>query len=127
MSALVLDASALIAIDRGDRAMAARLKVAHRNGVDLLSNGAVLAQVWRDHSGRQAELARLLRAVEVRPVDRRLGQDAGALCGRTSTADAIDATLVAIAAAGDTILTSDPSDIRPLVAASGRRVLVVPC
>ena len=127
MSALVLDAGAFVAVDRGDRAMAARLRVAERGGLELRSNGAVVAQVWRDPSGGQAELARLLRSVDVKPVDRRLGQDAGVLSGRAGAGDAVDATVVAIAQAGDRIITSDPDDIRALVAPSGRRILVVRC
>jgi hypothetical protein len=58
VSALVLDAGAFVAIDRGDRAMAARLRIAQRDGLELRSNGAVLAQVWRDPAGRQVALAR---------------------------------------------------------------------
>lgn len=127
MSALVLDAGAFVAVDRGDRAMAARLRVAERSGLELRSNGAVVAQVWRDPAGRQARLARLLRSVDVRAVDRRLGQDAGVLSGRAGTGDAVDATVVAIAAAGDRIVTGDPADVRALVAASGRPILIVPC
>lgn len=107
--------------------MVARLRAAQRDGLGLRSNGAVVAQAWRDPSGRQAILARLLACVEVRPVDRRLGQEAGVLCGRAGTPDAVDATVVAIADAGDRVLTSDPDDIRALVAASGRPVLVVAC
>src|ERR1700722_10726548 len=76
MSSLVLDDGALVAVDRGDRAMAARLRVAQRSGISLRSNGAVVAQVWRDPAGRQVELARLLRAVDVKPVDERLGREA---------------------------------------------------
>ncbi len=34
---------------------------------------------------------------------------------------------MAIAAVGDRILTGDPDDIEPLVAAAGRSILVVPC
>lgn len=127
MSALILDAGAFVAIDRGDRAMAARLRAAELAGLDLRSNGAVVAQVWRDPSGRQAALAHLLRAVDVRPVDVRLGQEAGVLAGRAGTSDAVDAAVVAVAAAGDRIVTSDPDDIRALVGASGRAVLVIPC
>jgi hypothetical protein len=122
-----MDAGAFLAVDRGDRAMAARLRVAERNGIELRSNGAVVAQVWRDPSGRQAELARLLRSVSVAPIDRRLGQDAGVLSGRAGVGDAVDATVVAIANPGDRILTSDPKDVRALVAASRRPILVVPC
>ena len=127
MSALVLDAGAFVAVDRGDRSMAARLRVAERSGLELRSNGAVVAQVWRDPSGRQAELARLLRSVDVKPVDRRRGQDAGVLSGRAGAGDAVDATVVAISNAGDRIITGDPDDIRALVAASDRPILVVRC
>ena len=127
MSALVLDAGTFVAVDRGDRAMMARLRVAERSGIGLRSNGAVVAQVWRDPSGRQAGLARLLRSVDVKPVDRQMGKDAGVLSGRTGTGDAVDATVVAIASTGDRIVTSDPGDIRVIVAASGRSILVVPC
>ncbi len=123
----MLDAGALLAVDRGDREMTARLRIAERNGIELRTNGAVLAQVWRDPSGRQAELARLLRSVAVAPIDRRLGQDAGALSGRAGVGDAVDATVVAIANPGDRILTSNPKDVRALVAASRRPILVVPC
>jgi hypothetical protein len=127
MSALVLDAGALVAVDRSDRAMMARLRAAERSGIELRSNGAVVAQVWRDPGGRQVILGRLLRAVDVQPVDLRLGQDAGVLLGRAHSSDAVDGTVVAIAKPGDRIITSDPEDIRALVALSGRSILIVPC
>ena len=41
--------------------------------------------------------------------------------------DVVDASVVAVCAAGDRVLTSDAGDIPPLVAASGRSILVVPC
>jgi hypothetical protein len=127
MSALVLDAGAFVAVDRGDRAMVARLRVAERSGIELRSNGVVVAQVWRDPAGRQAELARLFRSVDVKAVDQHVGRDAGILLGRADSSDAVDATVVAIASPGDRILTTDPGDIRSLVAASGFGILVVPC
>ena len=127
MSALVLDAGAFVAVERANRAMVARLRAAERGGLVLKSNGAVVAQVWRDASGRQALLSRLLRSVDVRAVDRALGQGAGVLLGRAGRGDAVDATVVAIANAGDRIATSDPEDIRALVGASGRAILVLPC
>jgi len=127
VSALVLDAGAFLAVERADREMVARLRAAERGGLELRSNGAVLAQVWRDASGRQASLSRLLCSVDVRAVDRSLGQGAGVLLGRAGRGDAVDATVVAIANAGDRIATSDPEDIRALVDASGHAILVVPC
>lgn len=127
MSALVLDAGAFIAVERDDRASIARLRVAQRNDVALRSTGIVVAQVWREPSGRQANLARLLASVDIRPVDQQLGRDAGVLLGMTGVDDPVDATIVAVAASGDRIMTSDPDDIRRLVAASGRSVVVVLC
>jgi hypothetical protein len=127
VSALVLDTGALVAVDRDDRLLAASLRVAERHGWELRSTGAVIAEAWRDAGGRQARLARLLKAVDVRAVDRRLGQEAGVLLGRCDVSDAVDATVVAVAASGDRILTSDPTDVGALVSASRRAVLVVPC
>ena len=127
MSALVLDTGAFLAVDRGDRVMAARLRIAERNGIELRSNGAVVAQVWRDPAGRQAKLARLFGSVDVKAVDVHLGREAGVLLGRAGVGDAVDATVVAIAKAGDRIITGDPAHIRALVSAAGRPVLVVPC
>lgn len=127
MSALVLDAGALVAVDRDDRKMLARLEIAQVNGIDLCTTGVVVAEVWRDPAGRQARLARLLRSVDVRAVDDRLGRQAGLLLGKAAARDPADATVVAVAASGDRIVTSDPQDIRRLVSASGRSVEVVAC
>ena len=105
----------------------ARLRAAERNGLELRTNGAVVAQVWRSPSGRQAVLASLLRSIDVRPVDLGLGQQAGLLLGRAGHGDAVDATVVALAGTGDRVVTSDPDDIRALVGVSCRAILVVPC
>lgn len=127
MSALVLDAGAFIAVDRGDRAMLARLRLAQRESLALRSTGVVVTQVWRDPAGRQATVARLLKSVDVKAVDLRLGREGGVLLGRAATEDAVDASVVAVSATGDRIVTSDPGDIGPLVAASGRSILVIAC
>jgi hypothetical protein len=127
VSALVLDAGALLAVDRNDRAMIARLRVAERSGLELRSNAMVVAQVWRDRRGRQVSLARLLQAVDVRSVSHSDGRDAGVLLAETGTADPIDATVVLLAAPGDRILTSDPADLNRLAAAARNRAAVIPC
>jgi hypothetical protein len=77
VSALVLDAGAFIAVDRNDRSMIARLRVAQLRGHELRTSAIVIAQVWRSPGGKQAGVARLLRAVDVRPVDEKMGRDAG--------------------------------------------------
>ena len=127
MSALILDAGALIAVDRDDPSVIARLRVAHSAGLELRTTGIVVAEVWRDPGGRQSNLARLLKSIDVRAVDDQLGRAAGVLLSRARRGQAPDATIVAIAAAGDRILTSDPGDIDGLVAAAGRQIAVVPC
>lgn len=127
MSALILDAGALVAVDRDDRAMIARLQAAQQHGLELRTNSMVVAQAWRDRHGRQASLARLLRAVDVRAISQRDGRDAGVLQAMSGTADAIDATVVLLAAPGDRILTSDPGDITLLAEAAQNRAVIVAC
>ena len=127
MSALILDAGALVAVDRDDRTMMARLRASQQHGLELRTNAMVIAQVWRDPHGRQANLARLLQAVDVRALSQRDGRDAGILLAAAGTADAIDATVVLLAAPGDRILTSDPGDITRLTAAAGSRAVVIAC
>jgi hypothetical protein len=127
VSALVLDAGALIAVDRNDRATMARLRAAQLSGLELRTNAMVIAQVWRDPHGRQAQLARLLQAVDVRLVDHQAGRDAGLLLAATHTSDPVDATVVLLAGPGDRILTSDPADLTKLAAAAATRAVIVPC
>ncbi len=127
MSALVLDAGAFLAVERGDPAVGTRLRSALQRNVDLRTSAIVLGQVWRDPRGRQARLARLLRAVEVRPVDEQMGRRAGVLLARAGTSDPIDATVVLVAESGDRILTNDPVDVRRLVTAAGTLAAVIPC
>jgi hypothetical protein len=127
VSALILDAGALVAVDRDDRAMMARLRASERHGLELRTNAMVVAQVWRDSRGRQVNLARLLQATDVRAVSQRDGRAAGELQAMAGTSDAVDATVVLLAALGDRILTSDPGDIARLAAAAGKVAVIVPC
>ncbi len=123
---VILDAGALVALERDDRAMWRRLKAALHSGSPLVTHGGVIAQVWRSGTGRQARLARALRAVDTLPLDDELGRRAGVLLARSGLSDAIDAALAAMADHGDQIVTSDPDDLAVLVAATDRRVDVVP-
>jgi hypothetical protein len=127
VTALVLDAGALVAVDRGDRPMIARLAVAHQHGLELRSNAMVVGQVWRDRQGRQASLARLLRAVDVRAISHEDGRQAGVLLGQAGTTDPVDATVVLLARPGDRILTSDPDDLTRLASAAGNSAVIVAC
>jgi hypothetical protein len=123
---LVFGAGAFLAVERGDRDVAALLKRERDAQRVPVTHGGVVAQVWRGGTGRQANVARLLSAVEVVALDDRLGRRAGILLGRTRGKDAIDAAVVLLAADGDMILTSDAADLRPFAASAAVHVDIVP-
>jgi S1-C subfamily serine protease len=122
---LVLDAGAFLAVERGDRGIAALVKRERLAGRAPVTSGAVVAQVWRG-GGRQVHVARLLAGTDVTAVDDALGRRAGNLLARSKTADAIDATVVCLAADGDDILTSDTGEFRTLAEAAGIHVDLIP-
>lgn len=122
---LVLDAGALVALERGDAFVTALLKLEMSERRVPSTHGGVIAQVWRGGSGRQARLARLLPALRIVPLDDDLGRRAGVLLGAAGTADPIDAAVVLLAADGDSILTSDADDLEPLAIAAGLDVEIV--
>lgn len=113
---LVLDAAALIALDRGDKRMIALLQRALAQGRELRVPAGVVGQAWRD--GRvQATLARFLRSEEVEIVllDEQLARSCGELCEATGSSDIIDASVVILARDGRApIVTGDPDDLRRL-------------
>ena len=122
---LVLDSSALLALERNDRAMWRRLKLALTTEQVPLSHGGIVGETWRGGGPRQARLAKALDSVEIRPLDRTLGRAAGELLAVTRQRDVIDAALVLLAHDGDQIVTSDPDDLAPLALAARRYVDLV--
>lgn len=113
---LVLDAGALIALDRGDRRMIALLQRALAQGRTFRVPAGVVGQAWRD--GRvQVTLARFLRSeeVEIVALDEQLARACGELCGASDSRDVVDASVVILARERrDPIVTSDPKDLRRL-------------
>jgi len=120
--ALILDAGALIAIDRRDRRVGAMLRVAQRDGLSVRSSAAVVAQVWRDRA-RQAPLAMMLRGIQILSIDEIVGKQVGELLGRTKSSDIVDGHVALMAATGDVVATSDPGDIERLL--DTRRIATV--
>lgn len=107
---LVLDAGALIAVDRADRRMIRLLELA---GEVHVPAGA-LAQAWRNPA-RQVRLVRVMRAddIVVHPLDAETARAAGQICAATGTSDVIDASVVLVARAVDGVtVTSDVGDLR---------------
>jgi hypothetical protein len=123
---LVLDAGALIAVERADRDTIALIKLELQGGRTPVTHGGIVGQVWRGGAGRQANLARLLPALDVVAIDTALGRRAGVLLGLAGTDDVMDAALVLLAADGDSVITSNPDDLEPLADASGLHVDIVP-
>lgn len=111
---LVLDAGALIGIDRDERRVAGLIELGRRAGTTLVTTAPVLAQVWRD-GARQARLARALPMIDVREAGMPQARAAGELLAVAGTSDVVDALLVLVAGPSDQVLTSDPSDIRGLL------------
>jgi len=118
MAALVFDAGALIALDRGDRAVAALATAAGRNGTDAVTSSACIAQAWRDPP-RQARLAKALAGFLELPLDPLSSRRCGLLLAAARTSDIADAALALLVQDGDTVLTSDPHDIKPLLDVTG--------
>jgi predicted nucleic acid-binding protein len=124
MSRLLLDAGAFIAFERGDVALRARLAAARRLGMDVITTSPIVGQVWRD-GRRQALLARLVAATNVRAPDGAAARRAGELLAKARSEDVVDALLVDLARDGDTLVTSDPDDLERLLVAAGRHAAVV--
>ncbi len=122
---IVLDAGAFIAIERGDRDLVAIIKRERLADRAPLSSGGVVGQVWRGGHGRQANLARLLPGVDVRPIDEAVGRNIGVLLAAAGLDDVVDAAVVLLAADGDEVYTADPADLGPLATAAGRHVELI--
>lgn len=111
---LVLDAGALLAIERRDRQVGAMLRVAQQDRIAVRTSPAAVAQVWR-HGARQALLARVLAGVAAPPLDLDTGKRLGVLLGAAGCSDVVDAHVASLARAGDRVLTSDPDDLRGIL------------
>lgn len=112
---LILDSGAVIALSRGDARARAFLHRAVTMGAEVSIPAVVIAETVRGKA-RDATVNRVIGAVDsVVPLDEPIGRAAGALLGASGMNQAIDAAVVAIAAAGGGhILTSDSDDLSRL-------------
>lgn len=112
-SGLTLDTGALLATERGEPRMRALLQRVAERGAEVHVPAGVVAQAWRGGS-RQARLARLLTATDVRIVDldALTARAVGRLCGLSGQSDVVDVHVVLNAVEhGHRIVTSDPTDL----------------
>jgi predicted nucleic acid-binding protein len=110
---VVLDAGALIGLDRGLASVRGYILLADRDKAALSTSSAVVAQVWRG-GGRQARLARFLGSDLVTEValDTEAGRRIGVLAAAVGSKDVVDGHVALIALDRDAVvLTSDPEDI----------------
>lgn len=121
---MVLDAGALIGVDRSDRRVAGLIALGRRAGADLVTTAPVVAQVWRNGT-RQVNLARALAMIDVVTMDLDAARSAGELLRVAGGSDVVDASVALLARPGDQIVTSDPDDLDVLVKARPVAVAVV--
>jgi hypothetical protein len=110
----VLDAGALIAVDKRDRKIGAMLRVLQREGVPVVSSAGALAQVWRN-GRRQANLARVVSGVDIDGLDGASAKKVGELLRANRSDDLVDAHVALLVQPADQVLTSDEPDIKSLL------------
>lgn len=113
IACVVLDAGALIAVERGGCLLRRYLLLADEGVLRIVTSSGVVAQVWRG-GARQARLARLLRSdlVEEVPLDKEASRRIGALGGATRGVNVVDGHVALIAEEREAIvLTSDPDHL----------------
>lgn len=116
MRPLVLDAGALIALERRSKRALALLEVIVDARTAAHVPAGVLAQVWRG-SARQHALARLLKAeaFRVHPLDERMACRIGLLLASTGSSDVVDAHVALLGRMlSAVVVTSDAEDLERL-------------
>lgn len=126
---VVYDTAVLVALERGERAVAVEHQRLLQDGFLPVVPAGVLAQAWRGGE-RQARLAMALHGCTIRALDEDDARAAGALCAEVGTEvgtpDVIDASVVVAAHPGSLVLTSDVEDLRALAVAAGKPLRILP-
>jgi predicted nucleic acid-binding protein len=122
---LVLDAGALIGLERGSRAAIAMAEQAHELGGTTVIPASVLAQIWRG-GPKAARLTRLVEASEVDVLDEVRAKEVGVRLGARGGSDVADAHVVCCAARRRAaVATADRADIEAL-AEPGETIRLIP-
>lgn len=120
----ILDAGALIAIDKRDRTVGAMLRTLQRDGVPVVTSAAVVAQAWRNPR-RQVNLARVLTGIEIAAFDDVTAKKVGELLRANGTSDLADAHVALLVQPQERVLTSDEADIKALLRTRRVKAVVV--
>ena len=119
MRGVVFDTGALLALERGDRALLVLVAEARRENLTITVPAGCVAQAWRAPA-RQARVASFLRLPNVRIValDDEEARLVGLLLARAGRSDIADGHVAVCAARlRQPVLTSDPDEIRRLAPA----------
>jgi predicted nucleic acid-binding protein len=113
---MILDAGALIAVERGDDRALRQIATARGLQLDVLTPAVAVAEVVRGEGPRSARLRLFLASVPITPTTAAHAWAAGRLLARAGSNQTIDALVVAeaVLGAGGLILTGDPDDLRAL-------------
>lgn len=124
----VLDAGALVALERADEFMLDLLRRVRAGRGRLILSDAVLAQAWRDGSGRQARIGTLAALRPEHCARVALDTDAAkrvgvriAECGHTDVVD-VHVALLALQHFA-VVITSDRSDIEAVDSSLRERIV----
>jgi len=120
----VLDAGALIALERDNRRLRATLHSALALHAEIVVPATALAQTWRG-GPRSAPLAKLVGKSEVDLLDEGRAKETGERIGSRGTSDVADAHVFCCALERQAVIvTSDPSDMEALAGANESLALI---
>jgi hypothetical protein len=112
---VVLDAGAFIGVERRSGLATKLLGRLVRANIRLVTSGAVVAQIWRGGTGRQAPVAMLLSQVEVMALGGTAAKLVGMMLGACGAKDPADGHVVLLARErGWPVLTADEADLRAI-------------
>ncbi len=123
MTGITYDTGALLAAEKGSRALWALHKRALDRGLRPTVPAGVLAQAWR--GGPQAQLSRFLSGCRFEALTEAVSRAAGAACARSRRADVVDASVVIGALVReDAVFTSDPEDLAAVAGSLGKHLVL---
>lgn len=124
MASVTYDTGALVAAERNDRRMWALHAAFLAEEIVPTVPAPVLAEAWRGGS-RQASLARLLAMCDVEPMTEARAKAVGELVGRTNHQDISDVAVIERARRrGDSVVTSDPDDLRRIAESIRAKIVI---
>jgi predicted nucleic acid-binding protein len=112
---LILDAGALIGLERGSEMVIVMAEQAHERGGSTVIPASVLAQVWRG-GPKAARLARIVAGSNIDSLDEDRAKEIGVRLGARNGSDVADAHVACCAVELQAIVaTSDRDDIEALI------------